>query len=504
MALFAVHQLMYDTLAEDAFITFRYSAHLAGGHGPVFNAGERVEGYSNFLWMVVLAGWQAVVGTNLVGFARLLGVVCAMATLVLLHLLVRRVTGNPAAGVLAAALAAGSGSMAAYGPSGLETPLFALLALAVVYAAYVQRPVLAGLLVALATMTRPDGVILAGVVGVWLIVVHRRDLRVPLLYSVSALALALPWTIWRVAYYGYLLPNALAAKSGLDLRWQLENGWAYLLGFLGVAQALLVFVPLAIWALIVGRYGTDGRTTALAWLLFALATVYIAFFTVTGGDWMPAWRFFAPAVPLLVAGIVVSWSAVADRLTAALTPASRAAAVIAAGVTGVLMATSHTNASMAPLVQQWSVQVHELSEFGAWLGRTLPPGTVISTFANGALSYAAGPQLTVVDQLGLTDEHIARNGKRTPKAPVGHGAHDYDYVFDVRRPDVVVTSGSGFAPSSSCPPRLDDPYVGRTFRFGLVDRWAVVYVRTERAAELTALLDADASFEHEPCQSGSG
>ena len=40
---------------EDAYITFRFSGNLADGYGPVFNPGERVEGYSNPLWMFSLA-----------------------------------------------------------------------------------------------------------------------------------------------------------------------------------------------------------------------------------------------------------------------------------------------------------------------------------------------------------------------------------------------------------------------------------------------------------------
>jgi len=40
---------------DDAYITLRYSRNLMLGNGPVFNMGEHVEGYSNFIWMVVLA-----------------------------------------------------------------------------------------------------------------------------------------------------------------------------------------------------------------------------------------------------------------------------------------------------------------------------------------------------------------------------------------------------------------------------------------------------------------
>lgn len=38
---------------DDAYLTFRYTANLAAGHGPVWNVGEDpVEGFTNFLWMV--------------------------------------------------------------------------------------------------------------------------------------------------------------------------------------------------------------------------------------------------------------------------------------------------------------------------------------------------------------------------------------------------------------------------------------------------------------------
>src|SRR5438552_142444 len=55
-AIFAIisYRLRLYTL-DDAFISLRYARNLAKGHGIVFNAGERVEGYTNFLWVVILA-----------------------------------------------------------------------------------------------------------------------------------------------------------------------------------------------------------------------------------------------------------------------------------------------------------------------------------------------------------------------------------------------------------------------------------------------------------------
>jgi len=53
----AFHARSYSFLTDDAFISFRYARNLSHGAGLVFNPGEpAVEGYSNFLWVLVLAG----------------------------------------------------------------------------------------------------------------------------------------------------------------------------------------------------------------------------------------------------------------------------------------------------------------------------------------------------------------------------------------------------------------------------------------------------------------
>src|SRR5690348_12504444 len=43
-------------MPDDAYITYRYAENLATGHGLVFNAATPpVEGYSNLLWILLLA-----------------------------------------------------------------------------------------------------------------------------------------------------------------------------------------------------------------------------------------------------------------------------------------------------------------------------------------------------------------------------------------------------------------------------------------------------------------
>jgi len=50
----------YFSLGDDAMISMRYARNFVQGHGLVWNAGERpVEGYTNLLWVVVMAAIHA-------------------------------------------------------------------------------------------------------------------------------------------------------------------------------------------------------------------------------------------------------------------------------------------------------------------------------------------------------------------------------------------------------------------------------------------------------------
>ena len=53
-ALLIVHSLLFNFVTDDAFISFVYSRNFARTGQLVFNVGERVEGYTNFLWTVIL------------------------------------------------------------------------------------------------------------------------------------------------------------------------------------------------------------------------------------------------------------------------------------------------------------------------------------------------------------------------------------------------------------------------------------------------------------------
>jgi arabinofuranosyltransferase len=514
-ALTVAHGLLYNTTADDAFITYRYAENLAAGHGPVFTAGERVEGYSNFLWMVILAGLHAGAGFDIPLTARVLGMVAAVVTVVLTYLLVERITeGDRAAGVLAALLVAGAGTFAAYAPSGLETPLFAALTMATLLLLAQERYGWAGIALGLSVMTRPDGLVVACVVGSWLLVRPGRSpdpggsrrRRQLLLVALPVACLLLPWTAWRLDYYRHLLPNAMAAKTGLAFTHQLRIGVRYLGQF--VAASTLVVPGVILTGLLFTRArGRSGaRDLAFPTLLGAVAAADGLFVVVSGGDWMPAWRFFAPIIPVAAALTGICWARVAGP-AAAWSPSRRPGAALCCASVGLSFAISFGNGNMIPRVRLWRTEVQTLSITGGWFARTLPKNTLVATYASGALPYRAGWNIDVVDMLGLTDEHIAWDGKRIPDGMVGHAAYDYDYVAG-RRPAIVAFSGIGYEPAPSCQThaafiRHYTPVVFEDTRWPGSDRWVNLLVRRATAGKIIGDLRRDPRFRLTRCPAGT-
>ncbi|RBM19289.1 hypothetical protein DI005_16540 [Prauserella sp. PE36] len=521
LAFALAHQLLFATIAEDAYLTFRYARNVADGYGPVFNPGERVEGYSNFLWMVLIALPRAMFGADVEPAAPALGIACALGCVLAVYFLVNRIVrlaegegggGLPALGVAAAVVTAGASSLAGYGPSGLETPLFLLLTLCVVHALAAGRPVVAGVLVALTVMTRPEGLVLAVLAGAWLLLVALRSGTTkwaPAGYVLGALVLLVPWTAWRVTYYGHLLPNSLVASSGGSVGSMLRRGWDYLAGFALAYQVFLLLAVAAI-AFLLSRRSLP-RARSLAWLVLAVAVAFAGYAVAVGGDRLPSWRLLAPVPPLLAVFAAAAYGLfLVSRPSTVPSPQPRAerlagrrtVPVVAVAVCGLSLVVSTTHPGMVAGMHDWRASIRQLAETGTWLGERLPPGTVVSTYANGALSYRAGPQLVVVDVLGLTDEHIARQGERIQAAGIGgQVASDYDYVVNVRMPSVAVDTAEGYTERQHC--GINPAYAGlyevATFRREGQRKWVSLYVRSAQAPALIPLLDADPRFDYVRC-----
>ncbi|MEO8902274.1 MAG: hypothetical protein ABI627_12160, partial [Polyangiaceae bacterium] len=209
-----------DFRVDDAYITFSFSKNLGSGHGPTFSHGLRVEGYSNFLWMVIVAiRYLFSKAGDPLGFARVVAFGCLAWTLVVVYRMTRRAAG-PAAGLAAVALLVSCSDLFRAAASGLETVPFAT-AILVGWSVYLNEPAEKrrwSLLAFLpAALLRIDGfvpmLVVCGVEG-WSALSERRFALLKMLrWAGPALLAWALYFLWRYEYYGLLLPTTYYAKT---------------------------------------------------------------------------------------------------------------------------------------------------------------------------------------------------------------------------------------------------------------------------------------------------
>lgn len=285
------HAWQLRWLSDDAFISFRYAVNWANGNGLVFNPGERVEGYTNFLWTALMAG-GITVGLEPAQLSIVLTLASLAGSVVMTGRLVRRLCPPDAIlpGTLAAAGLAANYTFASFGTSGLETVPAALLVLVAVERAIAGAPLLAGTLGVLAGLAHPDHLIFYGALGIVTLGGPGARLRTALRYGAPFLALFVPYYVARYAYYGDFFPNTYYAKSGGDAYF--SQGSVYLAVSL-ICAGLIGILPLAAISVIRRRATPFGRFLALSIPLYC---VYVA---KIGGDFMLG-RLVCVMLPLLL------------------------------------------------------------------------------------------------------------------------------------------------------------------------------------------------------------
>lgn len=315
------HALTYNFVTDDAYISFVFSRNLAEHGELTFNLGHPVEGYTNFLWTVILA-LGMLLGVDPEISSRVLGLACALGTLYVVFRLTGRALGRPSGwSAVPSLLLACSSGFACWTSGGLETQPFTLL-VAIALDGVVdalQRPgaiVRAGIALALSAMTRPEGLLVAAVLGLvhfgTIVGTYRVYRKWPsrvydLLGALLFLGLWAPWFYWRYQYYGYLWPNTYYVKAAgdwTDPKLALEmygNGAHYLWVWLNQTR-LLYAVPLALLGMVVGKPLTPRFVLAVACLL--LSATYLPYVISVGGDFMGLHRFIMPM--FVVAAITVT------------------------------------------------------------------------------------------------------------------------------------------------------------------------------------------------------
>ena len=293
-------------IGDDAFISFRYADMLARGEGLVFNPGEKVEGFTNFLWTVLMVpfiwfGIHPAQASIVLSLAALGGVIVGLARY---SLLLRQRTdvsrsleprGLPG---LAPMLGVSSYALANFGTSGLETMLGVCLVLWAVERAENSRLGWAGWLAILATINRPDHAVFYVALGVALVWQgHRVKALIP--YALPFAFLYLPYFVGRYLYYGEVFPNTYFTKSGGETYF--EQGGIYLWTLFWGA-GIFAILPLVLLGGVVRRGSVLAKFSVIGLPLFLL---YVA---KVGGGFMWS-RLALSTLPFffLLAELGVAW-----------------------------------------------------------------------------------------------------------------------------------------------------------------------------------------------------
>ena len=281
-------------LCDDAFISFRYVRNLVEGNGLVFNPGEYVEGYTNFLWVLELAAIWAIFGVLPYEVAPWLSVGYTVATIAAMLWWVARLASlgkRRLVGWMALGLVCSSATVAVWtSAGGLETRQFTffIVAAVVLLTSHGKRSwglAAASLSLAGAELTRPEGLLLAGCCFGWYAVqrlVSERKMsavvvREMILLVAPFAALVAAHYLFRYAYYGEWLPNTYYAKH---IRPWYESGFRYV--WSGTLETgLYMLLPLAYVALR-SRWRENGDSSFALALLCVV--VHMAYLMPIGGD----------------------------------------------------------------------------------------------------------------------------------------------------------------------------------------------------------------------------
>jgi arabinofuranosyltransferase len=402
-------------MQDDAYIILRYARHLADGHGLVWNVGERVEGYSSFLYTVLMA-LPYLLGIDAVATGHVIGLACFVGSLLLTFGTAERTLGSVAAALLTVALLGTNYTFSIFATGGLETSMHVFLVCLGLWllargqaSRWSPRELLAlSGVVGLLILTRPDSVvpcIIFIAIAMW------RLSRAPRIHGwrdvgmllAPAAAIVGIWLGWKLSYYGELLPNTYYVKVASAT--SLYNGFRYLYLFM----LSYWLIPLGVLAVpLVRGIWREQRDVLSASLL--LVAAWVPYVLRIGGDFME-FRFIVPVLPALMLLIVFGLM----RLEGNRTLRASLVVILLVGSVHHALVFDRWPRGQGPESRR-DLQGHLSAPEQNWIG--IGKALAAAAGADRSLRIAVGPagaipyysQLPAIDMIGLTDHWVARHG----------------------------------------------------------------------------------------------
>lgn len=433
-------RMSHRNVVDDAMTSMQYAKQLVLGNGLVFNAGERVEGYTNFLWVMFMAPLFALsraLGTDFVALVVHVNALIAAAAVGLTFVVARRLWGeHHLATWVALGLCLVDNAYTVWAGLGLEVHFLAfwmLLALVLAGSELPRRGLWVGLSLSAVHLTRPDaGLFCATLIGSEIVEAlaqrRRGETRAARRTLLDAALMSAVWVLiygayfaWRYRYYGALFPNTYYLKLAGEIdAW--ERGLNYLEGFLDERGFVPLIALLALPAI-------GDKTVRTLYVHVSLHTLYVLY---AGGDFFPGHRFFVPEIPQLAllagAALSVIWRAVQSKgastwLSANGVPSSAIAgfgcgcALLALGALWV------RGVELGPVqgaVLGYRDELSRQKRLLAWLREHKAPDASMATCLIGHTGFYG--EVRVIDVCGVIDPKTAR--RDVPNFGRGEAGHE--------------------------------------------------------------------------------
>ena len=483
--IFYNHFKTISFIQDDAFTVLRYVKNFLEGNGLVFNVGEKVEGYTNFLWVILLSviyksGNLLKLNFNLPQLTQLLSSFFGLVFLIAVYVTSWKIFSSlknynktlQYISFIFPVMILFTTPFNYWSFSGMETSLFATLTLLSIhflidfekgnnYKYFLLTSILNSLL-------RPEGLlffvllIVVDIIYSFLVatkvslfdetnkIISSKKKKVIVIF----LLIQLVYISFRFVYYGFPLPNTFYAKTEFTFNFLLR-GIDYFLKYIKTDLYYgVVLLPVIL------RFALK-KFDRIEFIIFSFGIIYIILTIIIGGDVLPIGRFYIPITPLFY--MLFFYSLLNLKQFYELKMNSIIIGLLF--VTTIISSIINYDSNKTEMMEKRSYEiglVTKMKSYADWIKNNQTKNVTVALSTIGAFSFYSN--VKVIDIVGLTDEYIAHHPKEVDgideNLPIFWKERHYnaDYVINQKPDFIIFPAGAKPSAFAECAIFINDEF----------------------------------------------